>query len=152
MSFHNLIMSVPELCRESSSSPVSPLIPLSVSESSRCKNDLLTSVKRYFEQVGATVDGKNNNIAGTDGVYRLMINASRELGLQDPEWQLRRYPSETIDWPAHNSDRIDVSPPVFSLAPLFCLRACGNFVCQGEAERRLGALPFECLWSPFCHR
>ena len=85
----------------------SPSIPLSPDEASLFKQRLQISVRRYWDSanVGATVDGENNRVKAIDLVYTSMTG---KPGLDDPDWQLRRYPLNLVDWPSVNSHRLDV--------------------------------------------
>ena len=95
---------MPELVR-ADSSRVSPLVPLDAAASAAFRARLQRSVRRYWAEGGATVTAQNNRVAAMESVYTRLTGGA---GLEDAEWQLRRYPSSLINWPASNSKRLDV--------------------------------------------
>lgn len=143
MSYHNLVLAAPGLvvappttatCRHGSASHAAAApkgegrrnadgvpagIPLPPAAAARFRASLQASIRRYWDETGATVDGRNNRVAALDVVYNLMTGAA---GLADPEWQLRRYPTELVDWPATNSHRRDIrlSADWASCPPALC--------------------------------
>ena len=112
MSYHTLAEAIPSLVKKSVNISENKIIPLLKKEDAMLfKSRVQQSVQRYFNEYGATVDGKNNKIPLADTVYRLILadkNGKVDGGLQDPEWQLRRYPSDLIGWPVKNSQRLDI--------------------------------------------
>eukprot|EP00040_Diaphanoeca_grandis_P035874 m.226675 g.226675 ORF g.226675 m.226675 type:complete len:542 (-) comp33500_c1_seq1:160-1785(-) len=112
MSYHNLAMAIPGLLgietpkgTQESPQGVEPFIPLTSEEAILFRSRLHTSMRRYWSQRGATVDGLNNRVGAMDVVYELYTTVP---GLADTDWQLKRYPLELIDWPSSNSQRLDV--------------------------------------------
>ena len=69
---------------------------------------MMRSVVRYWSDpaTGATVDGKNNFDAGMEFVYMRMTG---KAVTDDPQYQLKRWPLELIQWPVRNSERWDVA-------------------------------------------
>ena len=63
--------------------------------------------QRYWNEptAGATVDGQNNMDPAMELVYQRMTG---KAATDDPQYQLKRWPMEMIQWPVHNSDRWDV--------------------------------------------
>lgn len=131
MAYHTLVMAAPDLvaanktARAASPHADPPLLPPNASALFRSR--LHGSIRRYMGEAGATVDGRNNHVAALDMVHRLMIGAGE---LADPAWQLRRYPTELVDWPATNSRRRDIqlSPDWVSCPAAAC---GGGLVIEG---------------------
>lgn len=117
MSFHTLTVALPNLMLASGTG-YEPLIPLSKSEQQVLRTRMVQSVSRYWHKpsTGATVDGKNNidsamqfvfqRITGSPGHDISAVHVSENL---DPQYQLKRWPLDMIQWPVHNSARWDVT-------------------------------------------
>jgi hypothetical protein len=111
MSYHTLATSIPSLVRASVNISENVIIPLNKNDAAIFKARIQQSMKRYFNEYGATVDGKNNRIPLADLVYRLIVgdkDGGVQDGLSDLGWQLRRYPNDLIGWPVRNSQRLDI--------------------------------------------
>jgi hypothetical protein len=107
MSFHVLSVALPELMLANGTG-YDPLIPLTKSEQGVLRAQMMRSVVRYWSDpaTGATVDGKNNFDAGMEFVYMRMTG---KAVTDDPQYQLKRWPLELIQWPVRNSERWDVA-------------------------------------------
>lgn len=111
MSYHTLATSIPSLVRASVNTSENTIIQLDKNTAATFKARIQQSMERYFNEYGATVDGRNNRIPLADLVYRLIVgdkDGRVQDGLSDPEWQLRRYPNDLIGWPVQNSHRLDI--------------------------------------------
>lgn len=106
MSYYVLATATPELARATVHKSSSSLVPLPAKASALVKTRLQRSVRRYWNATGATFNAENNRIPFACTVHQLLTGSQ---GLADPEWMLRRFPEvPLIDWPSHNSKRLDV--------------------------------------------
>ena len=100
------------------------VIPLTVAEAAACRARLQASLRRYWDEPGASVTARNNRLVVYSVLGRIVFGSSSGGGgggsggggdaeqgaqLSDETWQLRRYPAgPLVDWPAANSRRLDV--------------------------------------------
>ena len=55
-------------------------------------------------------------------LYKLFNHSS--VGADDPWWELRRYPTDMVQWPFQNSDRLDVYPLIRDFLEVLCVALC----------------------------
>eukprot|EP00936_MAST-01D_sp_MAST-1D-sp1_P001367 g1367.t1 len=117
LSYHSLMLAAPALMVEgwntTDAGSTAP-IPLTPSEASLFKQRLQHSLQRYWDEPGATVTAYNNKIGAFAPLYWRIVAGGRApvpptaARVFDEGYQLRRYPTELIDWPTRNSHRLDV--------------------------------------------
>jgi hypothetical protein len=84
-------------------------INLTSAECGRVRANIKTSINRYWSSGTAAegLNGQTSKILLMDVVQQL-VTADTTSALTDPEWQLRRFPLDLVDWPTLNSDRRDI--------------------------------------------
>ena len=105
MSFHTLTLALPELMLFNGTG-YDPLIPLTKQEQVLFRQRIVQSVNRYWNDPLATSDAQRNWDAGMDIVYQRITGMK---GMEDSQWQIKRYPTELIEWPYFNTNRKDIS-------------------------------------------
>ena len=139
MAFYNLATAAPQLLVEhpqqqqqqqpsregkteggGAAAAAAAVIPLTVAEAAACRARLQASLRRYWDEPGASVTARNNRLLVYSVLGRIVFGSGGGGGggggdteqgaqLSDETWQLRRYPAgPLVDWPAANSRRLDV--------------------------------------------
>ncbi len=108
MSFHTLAVALPDLMLANGTG-FEAVIPLGKDAQQRLRARMVQSVRRYWNDpdVGATVNGETNYDALMGLVFRRMTGEVATT--DDPQYQLKRWPMEMIQWPVRNSGRWDVA-------------------------------------------
>ena len=104
-SYHTLLVGAPEITRFNGSGTAAH-IPLTPAEGKAFQRRFQSSIARYWTDRVAPIHAKQQKVPALSLVYTY---ATGKPGLDDPEWQLRRYPeSPIINWPTDNTARLDV--------------------------------------------
>eukprot|EP00041_Stephanoeca_diplocostata_P002376 m.26144 g.26144 ORF g.26144 m.26144 type:complete len:873 (-) comp13269_c0_seq2:185-2803(-) len=74
----------------------------------RFVHNLRRGLQRYWNAPAPVVDARSQGLGTWHMMYSLYNPGGDTDG--DPWWQLRRYPVDMVQWPFHNSDRLDVYP------------------------------------------
>jgi hypothetical protein len=84
-------------------------IRLDAEEVRRLRANVALATSRYWDAADATVTGLSGGPLINWLPYMLITGRAAAKGV-DPYMQLRRYPTELINWPAVNSKRLDIRP------------------------------------------
>ena len=129
LAYLTLYIAAPGLATASSAEPPPDAISLTKSELAALHARLSLSVSRYWAAPDATVTGQTTGPVLLSVPYALITGkpiVPTVAAEADPFMQLRRYPSELVNWPAANSRRLDIE-----LLPDW--RACCNQLMLSQA-------------------